>query len=317
MTTYLPTTRAPRAPLIARKRAERRAARRRIAARTVTPLPADQRVAYPAPLRPLPAARVLRIGSSLLSSVLFHGAIVGAALAAASEPAPRHKPTAMIVEVREPPPPPPPPPPAPEIAKAEPTPEPPKPELPKPEPKAKPEAPEPPKEEPKEPPPPPPQRIVGLSFESTTEGGDGPAFAVGNTRQGETAQKAVDPSRVPAHGTAPPTATPPPVSRNQVASRVPTAGVKYVLPKRKRPSEPPYPEILKAQGIEADVTVLVKLGPDGAVLAVTIVKGSGYPELDQAARTAAQGEAFEPATRDGVAVPYTLSFTYRFRLESP
>jgi periplasmic protein TonB len=314
MSTYLPTPRAPRVPLIARKRAERRAARLRIAARTVTPLPADQRAAFAAPLRPLPVARVLRIGSSLLSSVLFHSAIVGAALAAASEPAPRPRPTALIVEVREPPPPPPP---APEIAKAEPVPEPPKPELPRPEPRAKPEprAEPPPEEPPKEPPPPPPQRIVGLSFDSTTQGGDGPAFAVGNTRSGETAPKAVDPTRVPARGTAPPTA--PPVSRNQVASRVPTAGVTYVLPKRKRPSEPPYPETLKAQGIEADVTVLVKLGADGRVLTVTIVKGSGYPELDQAARAAAQGEAFEPATRDGVAVPYTLSFTYRFRLESP
>jgi protein TonB len=310
MTTYLPAVRPPRVPLIARKRAERRAARHRIAARTVTPLPADQRALFPAPLRPLPVARVLRIGSSLLSSVLFHGAIVGAALAAATDVATPPRPTPLVVEMREPPPPPP----APAIAKAEtPTPEPePKPEPPKPRPKSEP----PPKELP--PPPPttaaPPPRIVGLSLESTTEGGDGPAFSVGNTRDGETAKQAVDPRKVPPRGTAPPTAAP--VSRNQVASRVPTAGVKYVLPRRRKPSQPPYPETLKAQGIEADVTVLVKLAADGSVETVTIVKGSGHPEFDQAARAAAQGEAFEPATRDGVAVPYTLSFTYRFRLES-
>jgi protein TonB len=314
MTTYLPAERPPRVPLIARKRAERRAARRRIAARTVTPLPADQRIAFPAPLRPLPVARVLRIGSSLLSSVLFHGAIVGAALAAASEVARPPKPTPLIVEMREPPPPPPPPP-APQIARTEtptPEPEPAKPEPPKPRPRAEP----PPKDAPPPPPPTaaPPPRIVGLSLESTTEGGDGPAFSVGNTRDGETAKKAVDPSKVAPRGTAPPTMAP--VSRNQVASRVPTAGVTYVLPKRRKPSQPPYPETLKAQGIEADVTVLVKLAADGRVETVTIVKGSGHPEFDQAARAAAQGEAFEPATRDGVAVPYTLSFTYRFRLES-
>jgi protein TonB len=315
MTTYLPAVRPPRAPLIARKRAERRAARRRIAARTVTPLPADQRALFPAPLRPLPVARVLRIGSSLLSSVLLHGAIVGAALAAATDAAKPPRPTPIVVEMREPPPPPPPPPPAPAIAKAEtPTPEPepePKP-APKPEPKPKAEPP------PKEPPPPPtaapPPRIVGLSLESTTDGGDGPAFSVGNTRDGETAKEAVDPRKVAPRGAAPPTTAP--VSRNQVASRVPTAGVKYVLPRRRKPSQPAYPETLKAQGIEADVTVLVKLAADGSVESVSIVKGSGHPELDQAARAAAQGEAFEPATRDGVAVPYTLSFTYRFRLES-
>jgi TonB family protein len=152
-------------------------------------------------------------------------------------------------------------------------------------------------------------------MDSTTAGGDGPGFAVGNTRGGETAARAVDPTKVAPVGVAPTTA--PPVSRNQIASRVPAAGVKYVLPRRKRPSEPPYPETLKSQGIEADVTVLVKLGADGVVTDASIVRSSGHPEFDQAARSAARAEAFEPATRDGAAVPYTLSFTYHFRLESP
>ena len=46
-----------------------------------------------------------------------------------------------------------------------------------------------------------------------------------------------------------------------------------------------------------------------------ILKSSGHPELDEAARKAALAESFEPASRDGVAIPYTLSYTYRFRLD--
>jgi protein TonB len=87
------------------------------------------------------------------------------------------------------------------------------------------------------------------------------------------------------------------------------------LPKRRAPSKPPYPETLKAQGVEADVPVLVTLDDGGRVTAVKILKSSAYPEFDEAARRAALAEQFEPATRDGAPIPYTLSFTYRFRLE--
>ncbi len=169
-----------------------------------------------------------------------------------------------------------------------------------------------------EPPPPPtpvpkgpPPRVVGLSLESTTEGGEGPSFAVGNTRVGQTAATAVAPSEIgpdPGLQTAP-------AETNKAAARIPVAGVKYSLPKRKQPSKPPYPETLKSQGIEADVTVMVNLDVAGKVVAVKIIKEAPYPEFNEAARKAAGAEEFDPATRDGVPIAYTLSFTYRFRLE--
>jgi TonB family protein len=157
--------------------------------------------------------------------------------------------------------------------------------------------------------------VVGLSLESA--GGEGPAFAVGNTREGATAARATRPEDVVPGGTGPadsPTREPVPAP-NQVASRIPVAGAKYTLPRRVRKLVPAYPETLKAQGIEADVTVSVKLDVRGQVVAVKIVKPAAYPEFNVEAERTARQEEFEPATRDGAPIEYQLSFTYRFRLE--
>ena len=253
------------------------------------------------------------VGGSVVGSAALHAAIVLGGLWLKKDADDDKNRTATPIEVRErekkiePPPPPP---------------EPPKPEPEPPKPVARVERPAPAKLAEPEPPPPdevkkPPPRVVGLSLDSTSEGGGGPSFAVGNTREGTTEKKAVDKELVAPVGVAPiavPTEKPP-AGPNQVASRIPTMGAKIVLPKRKRPATLVYPETLKAQGIEADVTVLVVVGADGKPQSVKIAKGSGYPELDEAARNAALGEEFDPATRDGAAVSYTLSFTYRFRLE--
>ena len=60
---------------------------------------------------------------------------------------------------------------------------------------------------------------------------------------------------------------------------------------------------------------MVKLDAAGKVIDVRIIKKSDHPEFDEAARQAALREQFDPATRDGTAIPYTLSYTYRFRLK--
>jgi TonB family protein len=61
--------------------------------------------------------------------------------------------------------------------------------------------------------------------------------------------------------------------------------------------------------------VSVDISAGGQVTRISIVRGSGYPEFDDAARQAAQRERFSPARRDGQAVPFTLTYTYRFRIE--
>jgi TonB family protein len=146
--------------------------------------------------------------------------------------------------------------------------------------------------------------VVGISFEATVEGEGGPAFAVGDSRAGETAPRAAE--------KAPPAASDRP---NKVASYLPHAGASFTPPRRKSPSRAPYPETLKAQGVEADVTVSVSLAATGRVERVVIVAPAPFDEMNEAARRAARAEEFEPATRDGVPIPYTVSFTFRFRLE--
>ena len=104
--------------------------------------------------------------------------------------------------------------------------------------------------------------------------------------------------------------------KNEVASRIPVAGVQYTPPRRKRPHDPLYPETLKAQELEADVTVMVWIDVEGKVTKVKIIAASPYPEFNRAAEKTAYEEEFEPALRDGVAMPTTISYKYRFRLET-
>jgi protein TonB len=306
---------APLRPtLSSRRREHRQATRRRVEARIRTPLTTEQRVHDPLAHRTTPLRRLAKVILSLLGSTALHAAVViaGIVLGGIKIHLGKKDEGPIRVEVREPPKPPPPPPPPPPEVKA-PPPEPVRPRVVKPA-APPPPAPEPPKEAPKAPPP----RIVGLSLESTAEGGSGPAFAVGNTRQGETAKVAEAPR--PAVAGVPTAApTPEPAAKptgNKVASRLPVAGVSYAPPKRKQPKEPDYPPELRAQGLEENVPVMVSLDAAGKVTSVKILKASQYPAFNEAAEKAAREEEYEPATRDGVAIPYTLSYTYRFRLET-
>ena len=90
--------------------------------------------------------------------------------------------------------------------------------------------------QPKETPKAQPARVVGLSFESTvgegTGEGEGPAFAVGNTRMGETAKTAAPAKDVPKQTINKGPTTVKPVA-NAVATRIPVAGVVFVQAKRK------------------------------------------------------------------------------------
>lgn len=283
-----------RVPLAARKLIARREARRRVRAWTRKGLSAAQRAHDPLAR---PRSRLGRLGHgalALFGSAALHIAVVvfGFVLGGIQIGRKQDGHQEVEVQVRE--------------RKVEPPPKPPEPPV-----RVPPRVVVP---TPATPPPPPvkapPPRVVGISFESTTDGSGGPSFAVGNTREGVTAQTAVAPKDVAP--VAPPESAAP---VNETASRIPTAGVKYVLPKPKYRRKPVYPEIMKAQGIEADVTVMFTLDATGKVIKVKVIKEAPYPEFNEAARAVAEAEEFEPATRDGVAIPYSLSFTYRFRME--
>lgn len=168
----------------------------------------------------------------------------------------------------------------------------------------------------------PRRRIVGLSMGSTTTTGAGPKFAVGNTRMGQTSDRAEAPGRVeklPPGTTGTPGAksgdAPTGTSKNRVARRVPVAGVKLEKPRRIGKVALGYPAALKAQNIEGNVLVRIGITAAGTVASVTVVKGSGHREFDEAAQRAARRERFSPATRNGKPVSFELKYTYRFRIQ--
>ncbi len=73
---------------------------------------------------------------------------------------------------------------------------------------------------------------------------------------------------------------------------------------------------MEAQLVEADVAVMVNLDAAGKVTRVRVISPSPHAEFNEVARAAAEAEQFEPAMKDGHAVPCSLAFTYRFRLEA-
>jgi len=165
------------------------------------------------------------------------------------------------------------------------------------------------------PPPEAPPPVVGLSKESTTDSGNGPAFAVGDTLAGTTDAIAAAP-----HPKIDPVPAPAPVrapGRNRVASGAGVPGSVLTPPKRIHEVKPHYPDALRAKGVEADVVLVASIDASGKVIAVTVAKSSGDPSFDEAARSAALQERFSPALRDGTPVPTTIPFTTHFRLDLP
>ena len=308
-----PRIRRQRLPLGARLQNARREAQQRAAAQTRKPLTVQQKAREPL-RRPSRIQRLARAAGAILGSAAAHAAIVAVAvligaLKLGADDTGREPVSIQVRERERPkPPPPPPPPPAPEPSDQAPR---------QKVAAAKPEPKEP--ETPKEPPKAAPVRVVGISLEATVEGGGGPTFAVGDTRIGQTTTQAAAPRKAVRETSAPvpKTKTVGPVQSgpNRVASRIPSAKAQYTMPKRRRPHNPPYPAELRAQGLEADVVVMVSLDETGKVTSVQIITPSPYPAFNEAALAAAKAEEFEPALRDGVPVPYTLSYKYRFRIE--
>jgi len=296
-----------REPLLSRRLRVRAEQRRRVAAMVKVPISKETR-AHQHP----PTSRKLAVALTLAFAVVVHATVIGIGWWKARQPEPKVDEVKMVV--REPPPPPPKPP--------EPPPPPPKVEEPPPQ--------APPKKVAIAPPPPPkaieppkvtepPKRVVGLSLESTTEGGEGPGFATGNTNQGTTDTKAVDPKLInpnppPDAPIGVPTAPPP---ANKAATNIPGQGMVMKDPERLSSGEPKYPELLRAQGIEATVEVLSTIDATGKVTKVVIVTHAEQAEFDAAAMEFAYAMRYKPATRDGAPIAKTIKFKINFRLDNP
>lgn len=79
---------------------------------------------------------------------------------------------------------------------------------------------------------------------------------------------------------------------------------------------PPYPEMSRELGEEGTVGLRVAVTADGRAQSVTVVKRSGYPRLDRAAKAAVEKYRFQPATRGGMPIPYKYTFSISFSLDN-
>lgn len=90
------------------------------------------------------------------------------------------------------------------------------------------------------------------------------------------------------------------------------------MPIMKTESRPAYPEGAKIKGLEADVWVQAIVGTDGAVHRAKITKQSVHglePGFELCALTAAMGNVFEPAKKDGNPVAVWVTYPVSFRLK--
>jgi protein TonB len=153
---------------------------------------------------------------------------------------------------------------------------------------------------PDHPPPPGPtsdEPVFGVSMESTSQGGSGPAMPVGNTVRPQ-----------PKQGSAAARQDVKPLAEPVAAYQA----TKMPLPQGSCSGK--YNDEALAAGIEGTVVLDLVVGEDGRVRDVQVVQGIGHG-LDQAALGALRACRFTPGEKDGQAVPVKIKgFKIRFVL---
>jgi len=87
-----------------------------------------------------------------------------------------------------------------------------------------------------------------------------------------------------------------------------------VPPKLVRFENAPYPEAAQKAGIQGDVVLKLSIDAEGKVTAAEVTQPAGHG-FDEAAQAAALKFEFEPATRDGKAIPAKILYKYSFTLK--
>lgn len=78
---------------------------------------------------------------------------------------------------------------------------------------------------------------------------------------------------------------------------------------------PVYPRSARRKGHEGTVEVLAGIDERGRTVSLSVVRSSGFPELDEAALKAVGTAEFAPATSDGRAISGEVRLTFGFRLK--
>ena len=89
-----------------------------------------------------------------------------------------------------------------------------------------------------------------------------------------------------------------------------------VPPKLVETVDPVYPEAKRASGEAASVALTLTIDRTGHVSDVAVAESAG-PEFDEAATTAARSLVFEPAQKNGEAIPAKIRYTFDFKLAAP
>jgi protein TonB len=143
---------------------------------------------------------------------------------------------------------------------------------------------------------------IGISLGSTTAAGN-LAVGVGNTLYGKADRVASEPGLVKPYSSAE-TRQAPYVSPSQVST----------LPRLLQQIKASYPLEAKRAGVEGQVILKLRINDSGKVTRVTILHGPGYG-LEEAAKRAAYGFRFVPATWEDKPVTTEITYTYTFVLE--
>ena len=109
-----------------------------------------------------------------------------------------------------------------------------------------------------------------------------------------------------------PTTDPPPAS----APEAPKQAKVDAPPRPLKTIRPDYPKGARQRGEEGNVDLELAINANGRVESVSVVKSSGFPELDAAAMRAAKNARFTPAKSGRVAIASTARLTITFKLTS-
>jgi protein TonB len=105
------------------------------------------------------------------------------------------------------------------------------------------------------------------------------------------------------------------VPGNDATTAQVSAGAQSAKPGYLRNPHPAYPEEARAAGQQGVVTLSVEVNAQGGVASVRVVRSSGFPVLDERARsTVASRWAFKPAKAGGVPVASEVIIPIRFTL---
>lgn len=116
-----------------------------------------------------------------------------------------------------------------------------------------------------------------------------------------------EPKPAPSNSTAAPAPAPPAPVKTGVS--IPAS---YAASNRK----PPYPRLSRQSEEEGTVGLRILVKADGTAGAVEIASSSGYPLLDESARSTVQTWHFNPATVDGKAVAEWYRVSIPFKLQN-